>query len=187
MANASDMDLKDVGRRMDGAVDSLKDDFSGLRSGRASSAMVEPIQVDVYGAMMPLNQVATITVPEPRTIAVNVWDKGNVGAVERAIRESGLGLSPNVDGQMLRLALPALTEERRKELAKLAGKYAENARVAVRNVRRDGMDRIKKLEKDGLGEDDARGLNDEIQKLTDGRIKKIDDMLAAKEQEIMQV
>lgn len=187
MADASDFDMKDLSRRMDKAVAALKEDFAGLRSGRASAAMVEPITVDVYGAAMPLNQVATITVPEPRTIAINVWDKGNVGAVEKAIRDSGLGITPNIDGQMLRLAIPALTEERRKELAKLAGKYAENARVAVRNIRRDGMDEVKKLEKKGLGEDEARDLQDQIQSKTDAHVKTIDETLAAKEQEIMQV
>ncbi len=187
MAEASDFDLKDLEKRMDGAVQTLKDEFKGLRSGRATTAMVDPVTVDVYGAHMPLNQVATVSVPEPRMLTVNVWDKSNVSAVEKAIRESGLGLNPVVEGTLMRLPIPTLNEERRKELAKLAGKYAEQGRVAVRNVRRDGMDRLKKAEKGGLSEDDARTLSDRIQSLTDAHIKSIDEALHAKEQEIMQV
>jgi ribosome recycling factor len=176
--------FKEIEKRMDGAVQSFKQDLAGLRSGRATTAMVEPINVSVYGSQMPLNQVATLSTPEPRTITVSVWDKGNVGAVEKAIRESGLGVNPVVDGTTIRIPIPPLTEDRRKELAKLAGKYAENARVAVRNVRRDGMDQIKKSD---MAEDEAKRSSEEIQRLTDAKIKAIDEALSAKEQEIMQV
>ncbi|MEM9705868.1 MAG: ribosome recycling factor [Pseudomonadota bacterium] len=179
------VDLNELERRMDGALASLKTEFSGLRTGRASTSLVEPINVDAYGSQMPMNQVGTVSVPEARTISIQVWDKGLVGAVEKAVRESGLGVNPVVDGQTIRIPMPPLTEERRVELAKVAGKYAEQARVAVRNVRREGMETIKKA--DGVSEDDQKRASDQVQALTDKTIKKIDDALSVKESEIMQV
>lgn len=179
---------KDANRRMDGAVDVLHKEFAGLRSGRATTSLLEPVNVDAYGSSMPMNQVGTIGVPEPRMLTVQVWDKSLVTSVEKAIRDSDLGLNPQVDGQIVRVPIPALTEERRAEFAKIAGKYAEEARVAVRNVRRHAMDELKKAEKDGnISEDEHHGYNDEIQKMTDDAVKRIDDALANKEQEIMQV
>lgn len=176
----------DLERRMHGAVESLKGDLSGLRTGRANAALLEPVTVEVYGAHMPLTQVATINVPEPRMISVQVWDKSNVGPVEKAIRSAGLGLNPINDGQTLRLPIPDLTEERRKELAKLAGQYAEKARVAARNVRRDGMDILKTDEKKGeISEDERKRLETEVQKLTDSTIADIDAAATAKEKEIL--
>ena len=174
--------------RMDKAVQALKDDFGGLRTGRASSGLLEQVTVDAYGSSMPLTSCAAISVPEPRMISVNVWDKGLVIAVEKAIRNSGLGLNPITDGTTLRVPIPPLTEERRKELAKIAGKYSEEKRVAVRNVRRDANDDIKKAEKDSvISQDEQKKMNDEIQTFTDAAIKRIDEMLKAKEVEIMQV
>jgi ribosome recycling factor len=182
------LDMKDLERRMDGAVASLKQEFSGLRSGRASSSLLEPVQVSAYGTMMPINQVASISVPEPRMVTVNVWDRGMVNAVDKAIRDAGLGLNPVMDGQNLRVPIPPLNEERRAELAKLSGKYAEAARVAVRNVRRDGLDTLKKLEKDSaISEDEMKSMSVKVQELTDRLIGKIDEALKAKEEEIMQV
>jgi ribosome recycling factor len=182
------IDLSDLERRMDGAVTTLKSEFGGLRTGRASASLLEPVVVEAYGQTMPLTQVATVSVPEPRLISVQVWDKGQVQLVEKAIREAGLGLNPMPDGQMIRVPIPELNEERREELVKVAGRYAEQARVSVRNVRRDGMDQIKKSEKDGdISQDDAKSLSDNVQKLTDKEIKRIDDMLAQKEGEIRQV
>ncbi|HEY9567653.1 MAG TPA: ribosome recycling factor [Thalassobaculum sp.] len=184
----ADLDLDDIERRMDGAVAALKTEFAGLRTGRASASLLEPIHVDAYGSMMPLNQVASISVPEPRMISVQVWDRSMSKAVERAIRDSGLGLNPQSDGQLIRVPLPDLSQERRAELVKVASKYAESARVAVRNVRRDGMDHLKKMEKDGdVSQDDRRLYEDEIQALTDRHVKAIDDALASKEKDIMQV
>lgn len=181
-------DVDDIQRRMKGAFDVLKQEFSGLRTGRASASLLDHIKVDAYGAEMPLNQVSTINVPEPRLITVQVWDKGMVGAAERAIRDSGLGLNPASDGQLVRVPLPELTEERRGELAKIAGKYAEQARVAVRNVRRDGMENLKKMEKAGeMSKDDHKIWSDEIQEMTDESIKRIDDAVAGKQKEILQV
>lgn len=181
-------DLQDIERRMRGAVASLKKEFAGLRTGRANPALLDPITVEAYGSSMPLNQVANISVPEPRMITVQVWDKGQVAAVEKAIRESDLGLNPVVDGTLLRLPIPELNEERRKELVKVAHKYSEQARIAVRNVRRDGMEVLKKQEKDGeIGKDDHHSLSHKVQELTDRIIKEIDDSLSAKEAEIMQV
>ena len=178
----------DLKRRMHGAVDALKHDLGGLRTGRASTALLDPVHVEVYGQNMALNQLATVSVPEPRMLSVQVWDRSNVGPVEKAIRSAGLGLNPITDGQMVRLPIPELTEERRKELAKLVGQYAEKARIAVRNVRRDGMDLLKKLEKDHkISQDEQHSKGDELQKLTDSHIKDIDASLHAKEQEIMQV
>jgi ribosome recycling factor len=177
---------QDIDRRMHGALEVFKHDLAGLRTGRASTALVDPIQVEVYGAMMPINQVATISVPEPRLLSVQVWDRSNLGAVEKAIRNAGLGINPIVDGQMIRLPIPDLTEDRRKELAKLAGQYAEKARVAVRNVRRDGMDALKTDEKKHeISEDEHKRLNAEVQKLTDNVIADIDAAAHAKEQEIL--
>ena len=180
----SGVEIKDLRKRMDGALASLKSEFSGLRTGRANATLVEPIEVDAYGAKMPMNQVGTVTVPEPRMITINVWDKGLVGAVEKAIREAGIGVNPVVDGQNVRIPIPPLTEERRKELVKIAAKYAEQAKVAVRNVRREGMEAVKSAEG---GEDQQKKLSEEVQKLTDEMVKKVDEAFAAKEVEIMQV
>ncbi|MCP3729103.1 ribosome recycling factor [Sphingomonas sp. MG17] len=179
-------DKADLERRMAGAVESLKHDLNGLRTGRASTTLLDPVSVEVYGAHMPIVQLATVSVPEPRMISVQVWDKSNVGPVDKAIRSAGLGLNPIVDGQTLRLPIPDLTEERRKELAKLASKYAENARIAARNVRRDGNDSLKADEKKGLfGEDERKRHETEVQKLTDATIADIDAAAAAKEKEIL--
>lgn len=181
-------DLKDIERRMDGALDVLHKEFAGLRTGRASTHLVEHIQVDAYGAKMPINQVGSISVPEARLLTVQVWDNGLVKAVEKAIRDADLGLNPQPDGNMLRIPIPELNEERRNELAKVASKYAEQARIAVRNVRRDGMEEVKKLEKNGeISEDDQRRYADNIQKMTDGYIKKIDEAFSKKEDEIKTV
>ncbi|MEM9170258.1 MAG: ribosome recycling factor [Pseudomonadota bacterium] len=183
--STGEVDLGALEKRMDGAFSALKTEFSGLRTGRATAALVEPISVDAYGSPTPMNQVGTISVPEPRSISIQVWDKSVVGAVEKAIRESGLGVNPVVDGTTVRVPMPPLTEERRVELAKVAGKFAEQARIAVRNVRREGMEAVKKA--DGVGEDDQKKLSDRVQTLTDAAIKKIDEALATKESEIMQV
>lgn len=182
------IDLKDIAKRMDGAIQVLKHELNGLRTGRASASLLDPIVVDAYGQSMPINQVGTVTVPESRMIAVQVWDKSMVSAVERAIRDSNLGLNPITDGTNLRIPLPELNEERRRELVKIAHQYAEQAKVAIRHVRRDGMDVLKKSEKDGdMGQDDSRALSDKVQKLTDEYIASVDSTLAAKETEIMQV
>jgi ribosome recycling factor len=179
-------DKSDLERRMAGAVDSLKQDLVGLRTGRASTSLLDPVNVTVYGSQMPLNQVATVSVPEPRMLSVQVWDKTNVGPVDKAIRSAGLGLNPIVDGQTLRLPIPDLTEERRKELAKLAGQYAEKARIAARNVRRDGMESLKTDEKKNvISEDERKRLEAEVQKLTDATIADIDAAAASKEKEIL--
>jgi ribosome recycling factor len=181
-------DMNDLQRRMEGALNTLKSDFGGLRTGRASTTLLEPIMVEAYGQQMPMSQVGTISAPEPRLLSVQVWDKGQVSFVEKAIREAGLGLNPMVDGQMVRVPLPELNEERREELVKIAGKYAEQCRVAVRNVRRDGMDQLKKGEKDGeISQDEQKSLSDDVQKLTDDYVKKIDEALSQKEAEIRQV
>ena len=181
-------DKADLERRMHGAVESLKGDLGGLRTGRASTSLLDPVTVEVYGAHMPLNQVATVSVPEPRMISVQVWDKTNVGPVEKAIRSAGLGLNPINDGTTLRLPIPDLTEERRRELAKLAGSYAEKAKVAVRNVRRDGMETIKNWEtKSEISKDDAKRWSDDVQKLTDEYVKKVDAALSEKEKDIKAV
>lgn len=178
----------DLTRRMDGALETLRRDFAGLRTGRASPGLLEPIKVEAYGSEVPITQVGTIGVPEARMLTVQVWDKTQVGAVERAIRDSGLGLNPMSDGQLVRVPIPMLTEERRVELARAAGKYAEASRVAIRGVRRDGMDRIKSFEKKGeIGEDDLKDWTESVQKLTDGYVKRIDDSLVEKEREIKQV
>ncbi|KQT83440.1 ribosome recycling factor [Aurantimonas sp. Leaf443] len=181
-------DLNELKRRMDGATSSLKSDLAGLRTGRASPNLLDPIMVDAYGSSMPLNQVANVSVPEPRMVLVSVWDKQMVGKVERAIRESSLGLNPITDGTNLRIPLPELNEQRRKELVKVAHQYGESAKVAVRHVRRDGMENLKKLEKDGdLGQDESRQQSEKVQKMTDETVTEIDRLLAAKEGEIMQV
>lgn len=179
-------DKADLERRMHGAVESFKHDLSGLRTGRANTALLDPITVEVYGAMMPLNQVATVSAPEPRLLSVQVWDKSNIGPVEKAIRSAGLGLNPINDGNTLRLPIPDLTEERRKELAKLASQYAEKARVAIRNVRRDGMEMLKTDEnKKEISEDERKRSEADVQKLTDEQIKAVDEELARKEKEIL--
>jgi ribosome recycling factor len=181
-------ELSSYRSRMDKAVDALKDEFAGLRTGRANAGLLDPVQVEAYGSMSPLNAVAAVTVPEPRMITVSVWDKGTVVAVEKAIRAAGLGLNPVVDGQTLRIPIPPLTEERRKDLAKLAGKYAEQQKVAVRNVRRDANDDLKKAEKAGdISQDEQKKMEGDVQKDTDAAIKRIDEALKAKEVEIMQV
>ena len=186
MAEAYSKD--DTDRRMLGAVATLKSELGGLRTGRASAALLDPVKVEAYGNTVPINQVGSIATPEARMITVQVWDKGLAKAVDKAIRDAGLGLNPQMDGQLLRIPLPELNQERRKELSKLAAKYAEAARVSVRNVRRDGMDLLKRMEKDGkISQDDQHAKGEELQKLTDARIKDIDDALHAKEQEIMQV
>lgn len=183
-----DPDLDDIKRRMKGAMDVLHDEFGGLRTGRASAALLEPLTVEAYGSAMPMNQVGTIGVPDARMITVQVWDQGLIAAVEKAIMESGLGLNPSRDGNVVRVPIPQLSEERRVELTKIANKYTEQARVAVRNVRRDGMDKLKRLEKDGdLSQDEQHAWGDDLQKMTDGCIKEMDEALAAKEKEIMQV
>jgi ribosome recycling factor len=179
---------KDLERRMEGALTALSTEFSGLRTGRASVNLLDAIQVSAYGSTVPLSQVASVSVTDMRMLSVNVWDKTVVGATDRAIRESGLGLNPVMDGQTLRIPIPPLNEERRVELTRVAGKYAEAAKVAVRNIRRDGMDSLKKMEKDGeISEDKLHGLSDEVQKLTDAFVGRVDDALKAKEAEIMQV
>ncbi|MEM9495190.1 MAG: ribosome recycling factor [Pseudomonadota bacterium] len=183
--SSDSVDMADLRKRMEGALTALKTEFGGLRTGRASASLVEPIDVDAYGSKMPMNQVGTVSVPEPRMITVQVWDKGLVGAVEKAIRESGLGINPVVDGQNVRVPVPPLTEERRKELAKVAGKYGEQAKVAIRNVRREGMEAIKKA--DGVSEDEQKKLSEDVQKLTDEMVKRVEEAQAAKEEEIMQV
>jgi ribosome recycling factor len=188
MAGPHAFDKEDVNRRMNGAVTTLKAEFSGLRTGRASAALLDPVSVEAYGNPMPISQLGTVSVPESRLLTVQVWDKGLVKAVDKAIRDAGLGLNPQVDGQLLRIPVPELNEERRKELAKLASKYGEQAKIAVRNVRRDGMEILKKLEKDHkIGEDEHHKFAEELQKLTDTHIRDIDQLLHAKEQEIMQV
>ena len=184
----SEINKDDLIKRMDGAISSFSGDLAGLRTGRASTNMVDGIMIDAYGQKMPIDQVGSISVPEARMISIQVWDKGLVIAVEKAIYESGLGLNPQVDGELIRIPIPELNEERREELSKIAGKYAEQSRIAIRNVRRDGMDEIKKIEKDGtVGKDRAIDLSNEVQELTDDYIKKIDEMLSQKENEIRQV
>jgi ribosome recycling factor len=185
---AQSFDLNDLKRRMQGTVQSLRHDLNSLRTGRASANLLDPIQVDAYGALMPLNQVATVSAPESRLLTVQVWDRSMVNAVEKAIRDSNLGLNPATEGQVLRIRIPELNEQRRKEMVKVAHKYAEEARVAVRHVRRDGLDLLKKLEKDGhVSKDDLDRQSDQVQKATDQHIQEVDQALASKEKEIMQV
>ena len=187
MAEEFLIDTDDLQRRMNGALSSMRGEFSSLRTGRASSNMLDPITVEVYGQRTPLNQIGTINVPEPRMVTINVWDKTNITLVEKAIRESGLGINPQLNGTIVMLPIPELNEERRRELSKLAGQYAENARVAVRNIRRDGMDQIKKAKSDGMSEDDQKFWEEAVQEITNQTIKDIDDILDTKQAEIMQV
>ncbi|ANY81452.1 ribosome recycling factor [Microvirga ossetica] len=185
---ATTFDLADVKRRMQGAINAFKNDLASLRTGRASPNLLDPLQIDAYGAMMPISQVATVNVPEPRLLSVQVWDRGMVAAVEKAIRESDLGLNPQTEGQVIRLRIPEMNEQRRKEMVKVAHKYTEEAKVAVRHVRRDGLDLLKKLEKDSaISEDDGKRHADQVQKATDQFVAEIDTLLAAKEKEIMHV
>ena len=181
------LDTDDLERRMDGAMSALKTEFSSLRTGRASASMLEPVTVEAYGQRTPINQVGTVNVPEPRMVTINVWDKSLVGPVEKAIRESGLGINPQLNGTIIMLPIPELNEERRRELSRVAGQYAENARISIRNVRRDGMDRIKKAKGDGLSEDDQKLWENEVQDMTDKHISEIDTALETKQNEIMQV
>ena len=187
MADDFELDIGDLERRMDGAMASLRQEFASLRTGRASASMVEPIMVDAYGAMTPINQVGTVNVPEPRMVTINIWDKALVSKAEKAIRESGLGINPVIDGTIIRLPIPELNEERRRELSKVAAQYSENARIAIRNVRRDGMDQLKKMKAGGMSEDEHKIWSDEVQELTDAHIAKIDAALETKQEEIMQV
>jgi ribosome recycling factor len=188
MAQSKPFDLEDLNKRMRGAVQTLKQEFSGLRTGRASVSLLEPVQVDAYGSNMPITQVGTVNAPEPRMLTVQVWDRGLVIAVDKAIRGAGLGLNPQVDGQLLRIPIPPLTEDRRKELSKIAAKYSESARIAVRNIRRDGMEHLKKLEKEHqMSEDEHKKMSEKVQQATDSHIKEIDEAYTAKEKEIMQV
>jgi ribosome recycling factor len=181
-------DLPDLKRRMAASIQALKHELNGLRTGRASASLVEPVHVSAYGQSLPLNQVATVSIPEPRMIAIQVWDKGMVSAVDKAIRDANLGLSPNIEGQVLRIRIPELNEQRRKEMVKIAHKYCEEGRVAIRHVRRDGLDTLKKLLKDkAISEDDEKRHEGEVQKATDQAIAEVDQVLAAKEKEIMQV
>ena len=182
-----DIDTDDLSRRMDGAMASLRTEFASLRTGRASASMLEPVMVEAYGQRTPVNQVGTVNVPEPRMVTINVWDKSLVGAVEKAIRESGLGINPQLNGTIIMLPIPELNEERRRELTRVAAQYAENARVAVRNVRRDGMDQVKKAKAAGMSEDDQKLWEGEVQELTDNFIKMVDQALETKQAEIMQV
>lgn len=187
MSEEIEIDIDDLQRRMDGAMAALRTEFASLRTGRASASIVEPIMVDAYGSPTPINQVGTINVPEPRMITVNVWDKGLIAKVEKAIRESGLGINPQTNGPIIMLPIPELNEERRRELTRVAAQYAEHARVAIRNVRRDGMDQIKKAKGAGMSEDDQKFWSDEVQSLTDKAIAGVDKALEAKQAEIMQV
>ena len=187
MAEEFTIDTDDLQRRMEGALSVMKGEFASLRTGRASSSMIDPITLEIYGQRTPLNQLGTINVPEPRMVTINVWDKTNVPLVEKAIRESGLGINPQLNGTIIMLPIPELNEERRRELSRVAGQYAESARVAVRNIRRDGMDQIKKAKSDGMSEDDQKFWEEAVQDLTDATIKILDEILESKQTEIMQV
>ena len=187
MAEEFIIDTDDLQRRMEGALSAMKGEFASLRTGRASSSMLDPITLEVYGQRTPVNQLGTINVPEPRMVTVNVWDKTNVPLVEKALRESGLGINPQINGTVIMLPIPELNEERRRELSRVAGQYAESARVAVRNIRRDGMDQIKKAKSDGMSEDDQKFWEEAVQDLTDSIIKMLDETLESKQAEIMQV
>ena len=187
MAEEIIIDTDDLQRRMDGALSAMKTEFASLRTGRASSSMLDPITAEVYGQRTPLNQLGTVNVPEPRMVTVSVWDKTNVPLVEKAIRESGLGINPQLNGTIIMLPIPELNEERRRDLSRVAGQYAESARVAVRNIRRDGMDQIKKAKADGMSEDDQKFWEEAVQELTDNTIKMLDETLQTKQAEIMQV
>lgn len=187
MADEFIIDTDDLQRRMEGAMASLKGEFASLRTGRASSSMLDPINIDVYGQRTPINQLGTINVPEPRMVTINIWDKTNVPLVDKAIRESGLGINPQINGTIIMLPIPELNEERRRELSRVAGQYAESARVAVRNIRRDGMDQIKKAKSEGMSEDDQKFWENEVQELTNNKIKAVDHVLETKQSEIMLV
>ncbi|MDP5084417.1 MAG: ribosome recycling factor [Yoonia sp.] len=187
MSDDFELDTDDLARRMNGAIANLRTELASLRTGRASGSMLEPVMVDAYGSMTPINQVGTVNVPEPRMVTINVWDKALVGKVEKAIRESGLGINPQLNGTIIMLPIPELNEERRRELTKVAGHYAESARVAVRNLRRDGMDQIKKAKADGLSEDDQKFWEAAVQEITDAHIKIVDETVETKQAEIMQV
>ena len=187
MADELIIDTDDLQRRMNGALSAMKSEFASLRTGRASSSMLDPVTVEVYGQKTPVNQLGTINVPEPRMVTVNVWDKTNVPLVEKAIRESGLGINPQINGTIIMLPIPELNEERRRDLSKVAGQYAESARIAVRNIRRDGMDQIKKAKSDGMSEDDQKFWEEAVQELTNATIKTLDEILESKQEEIMQV
>lgn len=187
MAEDIEIDIDDLERRMKGAMESLRGEFASLRTGRASASMIDPVQVEAYGQMTPINQLGTVNVPEPRMVTINIWDKAMVGKVEKALRESGLGINPQLNGTIIMLPIPELNEERRRELTKVAAQYAESARVAIRNVRRDGMDQVKKGKGNGMPEDDQKLYETEIQSLTDRMIASVDEALAAKQAEIMQV
>jgi len=187
MADEFIIDTDDLQRRMNGALSAMKSEFASLRTGRASSSMLDPVTVEVYGQKTPVNQLGTINVPEPRMVTINVWDKTNVPLVEKAIRESGLGINPQLNGTIIMLPIPELNEERRRDLSKVAGQFAENARIAVRNIRRDGMDQIKKAKSDGMSEDDQKFWEEAVQEVTDATIKKLDEILESKQEEIMQV
>ncbi|MCG6110961.1 MAG: ribosome recycling factor [Paracoccus sp.] len=187
MAEDIDIDIDDLERRMKGAIDSLRGEFASLRTGRASASMIDPVQVEAYGQMTPINQLGTVNVPEPRMVTINIWDKGMVNKVEKALRESGLGINPQTNGTIIMLPIPELNEERRRELTKVAAQYAESARVSMRNVRRDGMDQVKKAKAAGMPEDDQKLYETEIQSLTDRMIAVVDEALTAKQAEIMQV
>jgi len=187
MADDIEIDIEGIERRMDGALAALRHEFASLRTGRASASIVDPIMVDAYGQMTPINQLGTVNVPEPRMVVINVWDKGMISKVEKAIRESGIGINPVTDGPLIRLPIPELNEERRRQLTKVAAGYAEQAKVAVRNVRRDGMDQIKKAKSAGMGEDDQKMWSEEVQDLTDKAIAQVDRALDTKQAEIMQV
>ncbi|MBK5945138.1 ribosome recycling factor [Rhodobacter veldkampii DSM 11550] len=187
MSDDLEIDIDDLSRRMDGAMGSLKHEFASLRTGRASASMVEPIMVDAYGSPTPLNQIGTVNVPEPRMVTINIWDKALVNKAEKAIRDSGLGINPQLNGTIIMLPIPELNEERRRDLTRVAAQYAEHARVAIRNVRRDGMDQIKKAKAAGMSEDDQKFWSDEVQSLTDKMIALVDKALEAKQAEIMQV
>lgn len=187
MSDDLDIDLDAIQRRMDGAMNALKQEFASLRTGRASASIVDPIQVDAYGQMTPINQLGTVNVPEPRMVVINVWDKAMIGKIEKAIRESGIGINPVTDGPLIRLPIPELNEQRRKELTKVAAQYAESAKVAIRNVRRDGMDQIKKAKTAGMSEDDQKMWSDEVQEMTDKHVAAVDKALEAKQAEIMHI
>ncbi|MBW7057568.1 ribosome recycling factor [Paracoccus bogoriensis] len=187
MAEDIEIDIDDLERRMKGAMEALRSEFASLRTGRASASMIDPVQVEAYGQMTPINQLGTVNVPEPRMVTINVWDKAMVGKVEKALRESGLGINPQLNGTIIMLPIPELNEERRRELTKVAAQYAEHARVAIRNVRRDGMDQVKKAKAAGMPEDDQKFYENEIQSLTDRMIASVDEALSAKQAEIMQV
>ncbi len=187
MSDETEIDLDDLERRMEGAIGALKSEFASLRTGRAAASMLDPITVEAYGQKTPINQIGTVNVPEPRMLTVNIWDKSLVGAAEKAIRESGLGINPQLNGTIIMLPIPELNEERRTELSRVAAKYAENARIAIRNVRHHGMEALKKAKAEGMSEDDHKLWQDEIQALTDKFVKRVDEALAAKQEEIMQV